>query len=231
MLFALEWSKYVWESIIKQPIEHIVWDWNGTLIDDIDMCLGIMNSMLAPRDLPTMDRAYYLEHFDFPVQHFYEVLGFDLEKESMAALSEIFISSYAAQRENWTLHADVKATLDKHKAAGVGQSILSAYPHDELRTVISSFGIDAYFGDIQGVSDKQARGKVEQGRELVARLELSGHTPSSMLFVGDTLHDAEVAADLGISAVLVARGHQSKQRLQASGVTVLDDLSALEGYL
>ena len=187
--------------------------------------------MLAPRALPTMTKEYYLEHFDFPVQRFYEVLGFDLEKESMAELSEVFISSYAAKRESWVLHRGVKATLDKHKAAGIGQSILSAYPHDELSKVIASFELDAYFTDIQGVADKQARGKVEQGRELVARLELSGHTPSSMLFVGDTLHDAEVAADLGITAVLVARGHQSKERLKASGVAVLDDLSDLEGYL
>lgn len=195
------------------------------------MCVDIMNSMLAPRQLPTMDTAFYQDKFDFPVQDFYEVLGFDLEKESMAELSEVFISTYAAKRDVWSLHDDVQSTLDRYKNAGVGQSILSAYPHSELQTVIASFGIDAYFGDIQGVADKEARGKVEQGRELVVKLELSGHTPSSMLFVGDTLHDAEVAAELGIQAVLVARGHQSKERLEVSGVPVLDDLSGLERYI
>jgi len=195
------------------------------------MCVDIMNSMLAPRGLPTLDRDSYAEQFDFPVQNFYEVLGFDLEKESMADLSEVFISTYASKQPTWILHNDVKKVLTRHQDAGIGQSILSAYPHEHLYDIINSFGITDYFKDIQGVADKEARGKTEQGRELLGRLELTGHTPSSMLFVGDTLHDAEVAADLGISCVLVARGHQSKRRLEASGVPVLDDLSGLERYL
>ena len=211
--------------------KHIIWDWNGTLIDDVDMCVDIMNSMTSARGLTVMDRAYYQEYFDFPVQKFYEHLGFDLEKESMASFGEIFVSSYTAKRASWKLHNDVQDTLAHFKQAGVGQSILSAYPHEELERIIPSFGIDSYFNVIQGIADKVASGKVEQGKRLVEQLENSGHSQSSMLFVGDTLHDAEVAEELGISAVLVARGHQSKERLQASGLPVLDDLSTLGEYL
>lgn len=195
------------------------------------MCVDIMNSMLEPRGLDTINANYYQENFDFPVQKFYEHLGFDLEKESMAEFGEIFISTYAARRASWKLHEDVRDTLESFKQAGVSQSILSAYPHEELEVIIPSFGIDMYFDVIQGIADKVASGKVEQGRSLVSGLEQKGHSPSSMLFVGDTLHDAEVAEALGISAVLVARGHQSKERLQASGLPVLDDLSNLGAYL
>ena len=48
-----------------------------------------------------------------------------------------------------------------------------------------------------------------------------------MLLIGDTLHDAEVAAAADVDCVLVAHGHQSKERLKQSGAQVVDSLEAI----
>jgi phosphoglycolate phosphatase-like HAD superfamily hydrolase len=50
-----------------------------------------------------------------------------------------------------------------------------------------------------------------------------------VLLVGDTAHDAEVARELGVDVVLVAGGHQSRKRLEATGELVVDGIEALFG--
>jgi phosphoglycolate phosphatase-like HAD superfamily hydrolase len=60
---------------------------------------------------------------------------------------------------------------------------------------------------------------------MVARHRLSGE---KTLLIGDMDHDAEVAAALGMSVALVARGHQDGERLRAVTARVFEDATALE---
>jgi len=48
-----------------------------------------------------------------------------------------------------------------------------------------------------------------------------------MVLIGDTVHDFEVATELGCKCVLIANGHQSCEILQSTGVLVLDRLGKL----
>lgn len=61
--------------------DHIIWDWNGTILNDVDHAVAMMNTLLVEHNLPLIDREYYREIFDFPVLHYYQKLGFNFEKQ------------------------------------------------------------------------------------------------------------------------------------------------------
>ena len=202
---------------------HIIWDWNGTLLDDLDLSIGVMNSLLVRRALPTLDRARLHALFDFPVRRYYERLGFDPAKDSFEQLSVEFISAYDAGRFTAKLQDRAVAILQSVRAAGLGQSILSAYRHETLHEIVAHFGLTAHFDHISGLDNIHAHSKVALGRELVARIDAK---PTEILLVGDTLHDLEVARDLGVTCVLVSAGHHSAERLRTGGVPVFENLAA-----
>ena len=202
---------------------HLIWDWNGTLLDDLALSIDVMNSILDRRQLPRLDRVRYHALFDFPVRSYYERLGFNPARDSFERLSIEFIAGYDGRRLESTLHRDSRKVLAAAAAAGLRQSILSAYRQETLREIVTHFGIAAYFDHIAGLDNIHAQSKVILGQALVRRL---GLPPGEILLVGDTLHDLEVAGELGVDCALIAAGHHPADRLRASGAHVYPDLTA-----
>ena len=209
---------------------HIIWDWNGTLLDDLDYSIGVMNALLARRQLALLDRARYHALFDFPVRAYYERLGFDPAVDPFEKLSTEFISGYDARRTDAPLHVQTAATLTAVRKIGLSQSILSAYRHETLHEIVAHFGLTAHFDHIAGLDNIHAHSKLALGRDLVARL---GVAPTEILLVGDTLHDHDVARELGIASALIAAGHHPAERLRQTGAPVyatLADFAAAHGF-
>lgn len=203
---------------------HIIWDWNGTLLDDIDLCIDVMNVLLARSKLARLDRARYHALFDFPVRDYYARLGFEERLDPFERLSVDFITAYEKRRQECRLHPNVEQLLAAVAAAGLTQSVLSAYRQDTLREVVQHFGLATHFLRLTGADNIYAHGKIELGRSWVEELALPRDT---ILLVGDTLHDLDVANALGIDCVLVAGGHHSAERLRARSMHVLPNLAAL----
>ncbi len=85
---------------------HIIWDWNGTLMNDTWLCVEVLNSILQSRQMPSVSRESYRAQFDFPVIEYYERLGFDLVTEAFEDLSVEFNNEYDRRREECLLHED-----------------------------------------------------------------------------------------------------------------------------
>lgn len=203
--------------------KHIFWDWNGTLLDDVWLCHAVCNAMLERRGLTPMSLDHYRSTFDFPVIDYYRRVGFDLERESFDALSVEFITAYEAQRHECALHAETVRVLEQLRVTQT-LSILSAYKQDTLEAVIAEHNLKPFFKRIQGHTDIYAAGKEAGAKSLVAAL---GVDSAEVLMVGDTVHDAHIARVLGASCVLVAHGHQNRERLLATGYPVIDSLPEL----
>jgi phosphoglycolate phosphatase len=206
---------------------HIIWDWNGTLLDDTQAGVNAVNGMLAARGLPLIDVPYYRDVFGFPVKDFYRTIGFRLEDENWDAMARDFHDRFLADA-TIRLHGHAVAALECFREAGVGQSILSASEQGILDSMLAGFGIARYFDAVCGVDNLYGHSKRELGRALLARLALD---PSAVLLIGDSLHDHEVADDLGVDCLLIARGHQSPARLARSGAPVLDSLADIPAWL
>jgi phosphoglycolate phosphatase len=208
----------------RSPYRHVIWDWNGTLLDDLDLCIDVMNGLLECRGLPLLDRARYHAVFDFPVRAYYERLGFDFRQDSFEQLSVEFIAGYEARRTESRLQPGAREVLAALQLAGLTQSVLSAYRGETLREIVGHFGLTPYFVRLTGLENIYAHSKTERGRTWVAELGLPGN---DILMIGDTLHDLEVAEALGVDCVLVAAGHHSAERLRQRASRVLDDLHQL----
>jgi len=213
---------------MQKNYTHIIWDWNGTLLNDVDWCFATINRLLATQQKPPLPSlAAYREVFGFPIIDYYRRAGFDLAAESYDSLAAKYIALYhGAGSESMGLFANTETVLQAVKNSGRSQVILSASSQENLFAQLAPFDIHGLFDEILGISDIFAKGKVEIGLDYIAR-----NPVQNGLFIGDTLHDFEVAEAMGIDCVLVAQGHHSRERLQVCGVPVLADLAEVWDYL
>jgi phosphoglycolate phosphatase len=202
----------------------IVWDWNGTLLDDAWLCREIMNDQLITRGLPALSLQRYGAIFGFPVKTYYERAGFDFSEEPFEIPAREFIEVYEARRHEASLRPGVHAVLARLRDAGLRQHLLSAYSHASLSTIVAAHGLTDTFTTVAGIPDVFAASKLERGLELATAI--AGPARRALL-IGDTDHDHEVATEMGADCVLIPAGHQSLARLQQCGVPVLDSLEAL----
>ena len=210
-----------------EDIRHIVWDWNGTLLDDVAACVEAINRMIAVRGLRPLDETRYRDLFQFPVRNYYAELGFDLEREDWDAMAREFHAHYHDTAGSTRLRDGVTDVLQAFRDRGVAMSILSACEITILRNMLAARGIAHFFQHVRGLADLHAASKLELGRRLLADLALR---PEQVLLIGDTTHDHDVAEALGCRCLLVAGGHQSAERLTGSARamrTGIRDLLAL----
>lgn len=205
--------------------DSIIWDWNGTLLNDVEVAIDSINHLLADRALTLLTLDRYLEVFTFPVRDYYEQIGFDLKNELFEIPALQFITIYNKAVEACGLHGEVVPLLSRLRDQGYRQFILSAMQQQHLEKTVSDNGIHHFFEDLCGLNDNFAVSKVENGRSLINKRDLN---PERTLMVGDTIHDFEVAQAIGCNCVLVANGHQSKERLLTTGARVLDGLNEIE---
>ncbi len=192
--------------------DHVIWDWNGTLLDDVALCIDVVSKLLVQHDLPVPSVQQYREIFGFPIADYYARLGFDLSAHSFEDLAHIYIADYASRAHTAPLHDGAADLLAILQGDGKQQSILSASSEAHIHNVIPKHGIDHYFDHMFGIGDHMARSKRARGLELIAA---SGTDPARTIMVGDTDHDFEVGQAMGVDVLLVAHGHQSYQRLRA----------------
>ena len=206
---------------------HIIWDWNGTLLDDTQAGVNAINAMLAARGLNQIDVPTYRDVFGFPVVDFYRTIGFPVDSENWDAVAREFHDRFLADT-TIRLHRHALLALDSFRSAGIGQSILSASEQNMLDAMLAQYGVSHYFECVYGVDNLYGHSKLELGRTLLRRLSAD---PDAVLLIGDSLHDHEVSQALGVRCLLIAQGHQSHARLARSGAPVLDSLADIPAWL
>lgn len=192
--------------------EHVIWDWNGTLLDDVELAVRCVGRLLEAEGKPPITRQQYLDLFCFPVTEYYKRLGFDYGATPFEKLAVQWIEHYHDGVLDCRLHEGAEKLVEEIKRANVKQSILSAAHEEDLRRLLAHFGILRHFDHIFGLTNHHAASKLERGRELI---RLAGVPPERTVLIGDTDHDLEVGRELGIDVLLVEGGHQCRSRLEA----------------
>lgn len=201
------------------PYEHVIWDWNGTLLQDLDHAVTTVNQLLKKRNLPLLDESSYKEKFHFPIRSYYNLLGFDLDNESFEDLCEEFVALFMRGVFDCPLVPGAREILETVKKMNKVQSILSASDQISLDRMIEHFSLAKQLDYVFGIADKFAASKVYRGLELI---KISQIDPQKTVLVGDTDHDLEVAKTLGVHAILVSHGHQNADKLRKLHHTVID---------
>lgn len=202
----------------------IIWDWNGTLLNDLDFCISTINVLLKKRELPILNRNSYKEVFSFPVKEYYKAVGFDFEKEDFSVPAKEFIDLYDGNVNKCKLHPSAIDVLNHFKNHGFRQFVLSAMKQNMLEKTLQQNKIFHFFEGVAGLNDHYAVSKIERGKQLIRQFEIK---PEYSWIIGDTIHDFEVAEQLGTKCILIADGHQSVERLEKTKMPVIQKLSDL----
>lgn len=209
-------------------IGALVWDWNGTLLNDVDICVESINQLLTARNIPALNYHTYREVFGFPVRDYYTKAGFDFEAEPFDIVAIEFIDIYRNHLPGCSLFNGVHQTLQYFSEKGLPQYVLSAMQQEMLETSLREKGILEFFDHVAGTGDHFANGK----HDAAIRLQkIINREPAGVMLIGDTIHDSEVASDMGWECTLIANGHQSANRLANTDRIVLESLEALKFLL
>lgn len=209
-----------------QPV--ILWDWNGTLLNDVDCCVKAMNLLLKDRKLPLLTNTTYREVFDFPVRDYYEKIGFNFQQEDFEVPAHQFMDHYNELVLDVTIFAEATPLLHKLQQKGYRQFILSAMEQGLLDKLTERASIRSYFEGIHGINNHLAAGKLEIAQTLFNSLNTS---TENCLLIGDSLHDAEVAEALNIPVLLFGQGHFNLKRLQKSGKAIANDYQEIDAFI
>lgn len=203
-------------------INHVVWDWNGTLLDDLALCVDILNQMLSFHALSRISVEEYRENFTFPVSKFYQSLNLPFQGRPYERLSDSYIEEYRKRFRECKLHGNALSVMRKLQAMGVGQSILSAGMTSDVEDFANYFNVESFLVKISGSSNVRAAGK----SKIVGRhLSDMGFPADKVLFVGDTLHDFQISCQAGCECALFVGGHVSAERLKKRSCKTIENLN------
>lgn len=201
-------------------VTHILWDFNGTLYDDVPLALFCMNTLLARRNLPQLaDTDAYRAIFGFPVRDYYVRAGIDFTRESFDTVGQEWFALYTAHMRKAPLRAGVRDAVSAFSRAGLAQAVLSASQSDTLREQLAFLGLSGSFHEVLSLD-----GIYAESKEHLAHAWRERHPDACAVLIGDTAHDADVARAAGLGCILVEGGHQSAGTLRRCGVPVAADI-------
>ncbi|MFJ7497914.1 HAD family hydrolase [Streptomyces sp. NPDC097727] len=203
---------------------HLVWDWNGTLLDDNAAVVGATNAAFGEVGLAPITLEQYREMYCIPIPRFYERLMGRLPTEAeWERMDGIFHLHYTEQRAACGLTEGAEELLAQWLLAGRSQSLLSMYGHEQLVPVVRGYGIERHFVRVDGRTGPSGGSKALHMERHIAALD--GVSPEHTVVIGDAVDDAVAAAHVGAKAVLYTGGSHSRASLEAAGVPVVDSLA------
>lgn len=210
----------------SKSYNHIIWDWNGTLFNDVELCVQIMNMLLSQESLPNISVQKYKAIFTFPVIEYYKIAGHTFERTSFEVIGRQFMVEYETRKSSCQLFPGVPELLSDLKTKNIQQHLLSAYEQQSLNNILKLYSIDSFFQNVVGLDNIYASGKSHLAHDLVRRIHSNGRE-GNILLIGDTIHDYEVAKEINSDCILLSHGHQDEERLLRLGIPVIKNFNEL----
>lgn len=200
--------------------KHLVWDWNGTLLDDLHLVVSSTNEAFATVGGRAVEADEHRRAFRRPVAEFYaEMLGRAVDAEEFGRLDRIFHDAYRLGLTDITLAADAMTAIKTWPGT---QSLLSMWFHSELVPAVETYGLAGVFARVDGLRT-EVGGDLKAGH-LARHLEGLGVAGGDVVLIGDSLDDAAAADAVGAGSVLYTGGFTDPVRLRESGRPVADSL-------
>lgn len=208
--------------------DFLIWDYNGTIVDDAWVAVEAENVVLRSHGLKPIDMKFYLRECEMPIKNFYDKI-YDFSKLDFDEVAKSFLHNYDEIAVNAKPFPEVCRAVERFQKLGLRQGVISGFETGRLRTSLEKFGLDGYFEFMSGSDDINCGSKSERAALVIKKY---GYDPERTLFIGDMYHDYETARHVGADCVLIAKGHQGAEVLRRSGdVTVLDSADELDAII
>jgi phosphoglycolate phosphatase-like HAD superfamily hydrolase len=203
---------------------HVVWDWNGTLLDDFRLVIAATNVTFASAGGPEVTPEHHRRYFRRPIADYYaQVLRRPVSRDEFDRLDKVFHDAYQAALPGCGLAPDALAALRGWPGT---QSLLSMWHHAELVPLVDRYGLTGHFTRIDGLREGPPGTVEHKGPHLAEHLAAQRLAPADVVLIGDTADDAHAAAAVGATCVLYSGGFTDAAVLRATGGPVTDSLLA-----
>jgi phosphoglycolate phosphatase-like HAD superfamily hydrolase len=204
-------------------ISHVVWDWNGTLLNDNDAVLAAVNAVCVDFGRASLTWAEWQAVYARPMRVSYQqILQGILDDEEWARVDKLYHERYDAILHTCGLAAGVETELRRWADSGRTQSLLSMWFHARLVPTIEQFGLTGYFSRIDGLAGDIGGGSKTDS--LLQHLEALALDPSDVVLIGDVVDDAVAAQAAGTDCILVATGAMTRTALETTGAPVTNSI-------
>ncbi len=201
----------------------IIWDFNGTLIDDVKAALGAVNDMLLKRAQPKIDINKYYDAVDTPIWKFYQKVFVPDTITPEEAIAE-FATGYEKHLSPNPLMNGAEDVLNYFKSMGMIQIVVSASHKSKVTEKLRTLGISHYFDTVLALSDYNAGDKTHLAQEYLKDNDIA---PGDTLVIGDCVADFQMAASLSADCILTTKGHQSRREFAKTSATIIDELTEI----
>jgi phosphoglycolate phosphatase-like HAD superfamily hydrolase len=202
-------------------MRHVIWDWNGTLIDDLPAVVESVNVSLAAIGGKSIDANDYRDFYTRPVRVFYDrLLRRPVTDHEWAVIDRTFHETYARTLNRIPLTHDALAAIEAVAATGATQSILSMWWHQDLVLEVARRGLDEPMVRVEGNTQDAGEGKARLLEIHLAKLEGNG----GIVMIGDATDDAHSAKEVGVPVILYDGGSHHREELEALEVPIADSL-------
>lgn len=206
---------------------HLVWDWNGTLLDDLPIVIEAVNRAIAPFGVNPIDATVYRDHYTRPVRHFYDRLfNRTVSDEEWLRLNTAFHETYFELASGVDLAPGAREAMTGLREAGWTQSLLSMSPQDWLDGIVDRLGLTGLFEIVDGLSGPTGGLKATHLEVHLEALEING---SQAVVVGDTPDDVAAARHVGAHPILFHGGSHHMEVLEAEGVPIAETILEAAG--
>ena len=201
---------------------NLIFDWSGTLVDDLAPVLEATNAVLGKYGVPPLDRESFRRRFRLPYPEFYAEI---LPAVPIEELEARFRTAFEATLTPATVLPHAREKLEWCAALGIRCFVLTSMDSTAFERQLHAFGLSHFFETTySGVIDK---------RELIHGI-LANHNldPAETALVGDMTHDVETARHGGISSIAVLTGYNHPEILaQVCPDLTVPDLGVLRSLL
>lgn len=206
---------------------HILWDWNGTLLDDVMISIDCVNILLGKLGKEETNLEEYYQMMDIPLKKYYENLFKNRGCEFKYELcTENFQKNYSKFINDAHLAKGAVEMLEMFKKADCRQFIVSSFEKNMLNEYTKLFGVEKYFDEISGDDDIHCADKSQRAIDLVKEIDRD-----KILYIGDTKADFLTAKAVGCDCILICKGHQPRNLLEQLGCPVIENLGEIKNYI
>ena len=207
------------EFFIRIPMfKNIIFDWSGTLVDDLALTLDASNYVFSQYGKPCMNRDEFRAEFQLPYPDYYARV---LPHADLDELEDHFRYAFRVSNAPVEVLPNAREFLEFCRARGVRCFILTSVDAKEFDTQCRELGMMEYFEAIHaGIRHKDAH-----IHTLLAQHGLHAHETA---FIGDMQHDVETAHHAGITSIAVLTGYNDAAQLsKARPDMIVPDLLVL----
>ncbi len=206
----------------------IIWDFNGTLIDDVNAALSSVNDMLKSRNLPEITMQQYASYVDTPIIKFYEHIFDDLYSMDFNEIALEFNAGYDKHLPQKAVMANAEEVLEYFNSKGKLQTVISATHIDKVTKRLEEFGLSGYFDKILAHNNLIAEDKTHLAVKYFAGKQIK---PEEAVVIGDCVADYKMAQAISADCILTTQGHQSRVEFAQTSAIIIDSLSELKNYI